>query len=73
MFLLVILFRPFILCLFFHLTKSELFIIFLLSLYYKAGEVLTLPIVVLVSLLAQPRLFYALSQDGLLVRDRYLL
>jgi APA family basic amino acid/polyamine antiporter len=30
------------------------------------GEVLTLPLVVLVSLLAQPRVFYAMSCDGLL-------
>ena len=31
-----------------------------------AGELLTLPLVVLVSLLAQPRLQYAMAQDGLL-------
>jgi len=30
------------------------------------GEVFTLPIVVLIGLLAQPRLQYALAQDGLL-------
>jgi amino acid transporter len=31
-----------------------------------AGEVITLPVVVLISLMAQPRLFLALAQDGLL-------
>ncbi|KAG7340627.1 amino acid permease [Nitzschia inconspicua] len=31
-----------------------------------AGEVLTLPVVVLISLLAQPRLFAAMAKDGLL-------
>tara|TARA_B110000971_G_C19865646_1_gene433726 strand:- start:130 stop:348 length:219 start_codon:yes stop_codon:yes gene_type:complete len=31
-----------------------------------AGEVITLPLVVLISLLAQPRLFAAMSADGLL-------
>lgn len=33
-----------------------------------AGEVITLPVVVLISLMAQPRLQYALVQDGLLPR-----
>ena len=33
-----------------------------------AGEVVTLPVVVLISLMAQPRLQYALAQDGLLPR-----
>ena len=31
-----------------------------------AGEVFTLPLVVLVSLLAQPRVYYMMSLDGLL-------
>mmetsp|Transcript_31636 Transcript_31636/g.72472 ORF Transcript_31636/g.72472 Transcript_31636/m.72472 type:complete len:254 (-) Transcript_31636:125-886(-) len=34
-------------------------------LFFKFGEVFTLPIVVLVSLMAQPRLMYALAKDGL--------
>lgn len=32
----------------------------------EIGEILTLPVVVLISFLAQPRLLYAMSQDGLL-------
>lgn len=33
---------------------------------HKAGEVITLPVVVLISLMLQPRLQYALAKDGLL-------
>ena len=32
----------------------------------SAGEIITLPLVVLISFLAQPRLQYALAEDGLL-------
>ena len=35
-----------------------------LSLLMKFGEVFTLPIVVLITLMAQPRLFYAMAVDG---------
>lgn len=41
------------------------FVSFLLF-FFKAGEILTLPVVVLTSLLPQPRMFQAMAQDGLL-------
>lgn len=34
----------------------------------KAGEIIVLPIVVLISLMAQPRLLYVMAKDGLLPR-----
>jgi APA family basic amino acid/polyamine antiporter len=36
------------------------------------GEILTLPLVVLISFIAQPRLQFAMAQDGLLPKVRAL-
>jgi amino acid transporter len=39
---------------------------FVLSFFVKIGEIVTLPIVVLVTIMAQPRLQFAMARDGLL-------